>query len=124
MRWRSPSGRLRATGAGWTAASVAASVSASVSASGATSSLDTHTLFSAGAASVPGALDFAALRASVETPAVMEAFANIEPDDHAKYLLTSGSTGTPKVVINTHRMPCANQQMISSCPAATSSRCV
>ncbi len=92
---------------------IAASVAASVSASGATSSLDTHTLFSAGAASVPGALDFAALRASIETPAVMQAFAAIEPDDHAKYLLTSGSTGTPKVVINTHRMLCANQQMIA-----------
>jgi len=70
-------------------------------------------LFSAGAASVPGALDLAALRASLETPAVMQAFAAIEPDDHAKYLLTSGSTGTPKVVINTHRMLCANQQMIA-----------
>ena len=35
------------------------------------------------------------------------------PDDHAKYLLTSGSTGRPKVVINTHRMLCANQQMMA-----------
>ena len=79
----------------------------------AASSVDAPTAFSAGAASVPGALDFAVLQASVETPAVMQAFAAIEPDDHAKYLLTSGSTGTPKVVINTHRMLCANQQMIA-----------
>jgi feruloyl-CoA synthase len=48
-----------------------------------------------------------------ETPAVAEAFAAIRPEDHAKYLLTSGSTGLPKVVINTHRMLCANQQMIA-----------
>jgi feruloyl-CoA synthase len=48
-----------------------------------------------------------------ETPAVMQAFARITPDTHAKYLLTSGSTGHPKVVINTHRMLCANQQMLA-----------
>ena len=41
------------------------------------------------------------------------AFEAIGPDTHAKYLLTSGSTGHPKVVINTHRMLCANQQMIA-----------
>ncbi len=48
-----------------------------------------------------------------ETAAVMDAFEAITPDTHAKYLLTSGSTGHPKVVINTHRMLCANQQMIA-----------
>jgi feruloyl-CoA synthase len=69
-------------------------------------------VFGCGAESHPGALDFAALRSATETPAVMQAFAAITPDTHAKYLLTSGSTGHPKVVINTHRMLCANQQMI------------
>jgi feruloyl-CoA synthase len=69
-------------------------------------------VFSQGAESVPGALPFAQLLATPETPAVAEAFARITPDTHAKYLLTSGSTGTPKVVINTHRMLCANQQML------------
>lgn len=44
---------------------------------------------------------------------VMQAFAQITPDTHARYLLTSGSTGTPKVVINTHRMLCANQQQMA-----------
>jgi feruloyl-CoA synthase len=44
---------------------------------------------------------------------VKQAFDAITPDDHAKYLLTSGSTGHPKVAINTHRMLCANQQMIA-----------
>jgi len=70
-------------------------------------------VFSHGAASVPGALAFDSLTHAAEGPAVMQAFAQITPDTHAKYLLTSGSTGHPKVVINTHRMLCANQQMIA-----------
>ena len=70
-------------------------------------------VFSQGADSVPGALAFAQLLATAETPAVAEAFARVTPDTHAKYLLTSGSTGTPKVVINTQRMLCANQQMLA-----------
>lgn len=69
-------------------------------------------VFSQGAESVPGALPFAALLATRETPAVAAAFAAVGPDTHAKYLLTSGSTGHPKVVINTQRMLTANQQML------------
>jgi feruloyl-CoA synthase len=61
----------------------------------------------------PGAIAFERLLASAETPAVMEAFEAVLPDTHAKYLLTSGSTGRPKVVINMHRMLCANQQMMA-----------
>ena len=70
-------------------------------------------VFSHGADEFRGALSFAQLLETEETPAVMEAFARITPDTHAKYLLTSGSTGHPKVVINTHRMLCANQQMLA-----------
>ena len=70
-------------------------------------------VFSQGADQHAGALPFARLLATPETPAVMQAFAAITPDTHAKYLLTSGSTGHPKVVINTHRMMCANQQMVA-----------
>jgi feruloyl-CoA synthase len=70
-------------------------------------------VYSQGAAAVSGALAFEALAATTETPAVMQAYAAVTPDTHAKYLLTSGSTGHPKVVINTHRMLCANQQMLA-----------
>ncbi|HET6599645.1 MAG TPA: feruloyl-CoA synthase [Burkholderiaceae bacterium] len=66
-----------------------------------------------GADDMPGAVALHELLAVRETGAVMRAFETIEPDAHAKYLLTSGSTGNPKVVINTHRMLCANQQMMA-----------
>ncbi len=66
-----------------------------------------------GAQELPGALPFEQLLQQEESAQVMRAFAAIRSEDHAKYLLTSGSTGHPKVAINTHRMLCANQQMIS-----------
>ncbi|HLL18718.1 MAG TPA: AMP-binding protein, partial [Rubrivivax sp.] len=67
---------------------------------------------SQGAEEVLGALPFSALASATETPEVMRAFSAITPETDAKYLLTSGSTGQPKVVINSHRMLCANQQML------------
>jgi feruloyl-CoA synthase len=70
-------------------------------------------VFSDGAEDLPGARAFKQLLATAETPAVGRAFAALTPQTHAKYLLTSGSTGTPKVVINTHGMLTANQQMIA-----------
>ncbi len=70
-------------------------------------------VFSEGAETFPGAWAFDTLLRTAEGPQVMRAFEAITPDTHAKYLLTSGSTGHPKVVINTHRMLCANQQMVA-----------
>jgi feruloyl-CoA synthase len=57
---------------------------------------------------------FADLAATVPTPAVDAAHAAVSPDAIAKFLFTSGSTGTPKGVINTHRMWCANQEMLAT----------
>jgi feruloyl-CoA synthase len=70
-------------------------------------------VFSDGSETLPGALSFASLSATPERADVAQAFQAIRPDDHAKYLLTSGSTGQPKVVVNTHRMLCANQQQMA-----------
>jgi feruloyl-CoA synthase len=75
--------------------------------------IEARAVFTQGADTHTGAVAFEHLLATAETPAVMQAFAAITPDTHAKYLLTSGSTGHPKVVINTHRMLCANQQMLA-----------
>lgn len=62
-----------------------------------------------------GWLHFDTLAATPASPAVDAAFAQVCPDDTAKLLLTSGSTGTPKIVVNTHGMLAANQQMIAQC---------
>ena len=43
------------------------------------------------------------------------AHAKVGPDTIAKVLFTSGSTGMPKGVINTQRMICSNQAMITQC---------
>jgi len=79
----------------------------------ASSGLRCPIVFGRGAEKHPGALPFGALLEKKEGPGVRQAYEAITPDMHAKYLLTSGSTGHPKVVINTHRMLCANQQMIA-----------
>ncbi|MEJ8835035.1 feruloyl-CoA synthase [Ramlibacter sp. AN1133] len=71
------------------------------------------TVFGAHAQEVPGARAFPVLCEAEESEQVGVAFAAIRPEHHAKYLLTSGSTGHPKVVINNHRMLCANQQMMA-----------
>src|SRR5579862_4748045 len=60
----------------------------------------------------PGTDRIQDLMATVPGPAVAAAFGAANPEAIAKILFTSGSTGTPKVVLNTHRMLSANQQMI------------
>tara|TARA_R100001143_G_scaffold23899_1_gene24585 strand:- start:2322 stop:4121 length:1800 start_codon:yes stop_codon:yes gene_type:complete len=61
---------------------------------------------------IAGSISFVDLLHTEETVEVMHAFNAITPETHAKYMLTSGSTGKPKIVINTHRMLCANQKQI------------
>jgi len=63
----------------------------------------------------PGAISFSDLEATAPTDAVEQAFLGVTSQTPARLLLTSGSTGKPKVVINTHDMLCANQQMIAQC---------
>jgi len=57
---------------------------------------------------------FSVLLDSSATPAVEQAHAATGPDTIAKILFTSGSTGQPKGVINTQRMLCSNQAMITA----------
>jgi len=70
-------------------------------------------VFSTHAEAHAGALSLNDLCETAETPAVLQAFYAVRPDDPAKYLLTSGSTGLPKAVINTHQMLTSNQQQIA-----------
>ncbi len=55
---------------------------------------------------------FETLAETAVTAAIDEAQAAINGDTIAKFLFTSGSTSMPKAVINTHRMLCANLQML------------
>jgi feruloyl-CoA synthase len=58
---------------------------------------------------------FDSLLAATAGPALAAAHAAVGPDTIAKLLFTSGSTKDPKGVMTTHRMMCANQQMIRQC---------
>jgi feruloyl-CoA synthase len=55
---------------------------------------------------------YSALLQAVPGAAVDAAHAATGPDTIVKFLFTSGSTKDPKGVVNTHRMICANQQML------------
>ena len=59
--------------------------------------------------------NFDSLLAGQPGPSLAAAHGAVGPDTIAKFLFTSGSTKAPKGVINTHRMLCANQQMLRQC---------
>ncbi len=58
---------------------------------------------------------FDSLLAAEPGPSGDAAHAAVGPDTIAKFLFTSGSTKQPKGVVTTHRMMCANLQMIRQC---------
>src|SRR5206468_9379228 len=60
---------------------------------------------------------FAALLDTEPTAQVDAAHEATNADTIVKFLFTSGSTKDPKGVVNTHRMLCANQQMLRQCLA-------
>jgi feruloyl-CoA synthase len=64
---------------------------------------------------IVGQHEFDRLLAATPGPALTAAHAQVGPDTIAKLLFTSGSTKDPKGVMTTHRMLCANQQMIRQC---------
>ena len=57
---------------------------------------------------------FADLIGAEDDTGVAAAHAKVTPDTIAKFLFTSGSTGNPKAVVNTQRMLCSNQAMLSA----------
>ena len=57
---------------------------------------------------------FADLIGPEDASGVAAAQGAVTPDSIAKFLFTSGSTGSPKAVINTQRMLCSNQAMLTT----------
>jgi feruloyl-CoA synthase len=64
---------------------------------------------------IVGAREFDRLLGATPGATLAAAHAQVGPDTIAKLLFTSGSTKDPKGVMTTHRMLCANQQMIRQC---------
>ena len=78
----------------------------------ATAGADVEVVLGRGAVAERAATPFAALLGGKPGPALAAARARISADTIVKFLFTSGSTRQPKGVVTTHRMLCANQQML------------
>ena len=78
----------------------------------ATVAADVPVVLTGGSIAGRDVLPFDRLLATAPGAGVREAHAKVGPETIAKFLFTSGSTKQPKGVINTHRMLCANQQML------------
>jgi feruloyl-CoA synthase len=76
---------------------------------------DTPVVLTAGGLEDRAVRRFDELLATEPGPLLVDAHLRVGPDTIAKFLFTSGSTKDPKGVITTHRMMCANQQMIRQC---------
>ncbi|MFO1329551.1 MAG: feruloyl-CoA synthase [Rubrivivax sp.] len=76
---------------------------------------DTEVVLTEGAVDGRPVTPFETLLAATPGAALEAAHAAVGPDTIAKFLFTSGSTKAPKGVITTHRMMCANQQMLRQC---------
>lgn len=76
---------------------------------------DTPVVLTAGRLEDRAVRHFDELLATEPGPLLVDAHLRVGPDTIAKFLFTSGSTKAPKGVITTHRMMCANQQMIRQC---------
>ena len=76
---------------------------------------DTPVVLTTGTLDDRAVRSFDALLATEPGPLLVDAHLKVGPDTIAKFLFTSGSTKQPKGVITTHRMMCANQQMLRQC---------
>ena len=108
-------GKLRHILQATTPGLVFAATPAYAAAIAATVGSDTPVLLTEGVLPDRDTLRFADLLGTTPTPALAQAESKVGPDTIIKVLFTSGSTQLPKGVITTHRMVCANQQMIRQC---------
>jgi feruloyl-CoA synthase len=108
-------GKLRHILATTTPGLVFASSAAYAKAIAATVPADVAVVLTEGAIDGRAVRSFASLLETRPGAALAAAHAQVGPDTIAKFLFTSGSTKAPKGVITTHRMWCANLQMIRQC---------
>jgi feruloyl-CoA synthase len=108
-------GKLRHILATTTPGLVFASDAAYANAILATVDTDVTVVLTEGAIEGRATRTFESLIAAEPGPALDGAHAAVGADTIAKLLFTSGSTKQPKGVITTHRMMCANLQMIRQC---------